>query len=96
MVEQLKPIVTELALTDALDQLLNLIEVAAGPTCEPARGDHHRRNRVGKADLHRHSQTWAFHVAAGGPGYSRAQIVRRVWNEGLRDYDTPYRSGDAV
>ena len=25
-----------------------------------------------------------------------AEIVRRVWNEGLRDYDTPYRSGDAV
>ena len=23
------------------------------------------------------------------------QVVRRVWNEGLRDYDTPYRSGDS-
>ena len=25
-----------------------------------------------------------------------AEIVRRVWNEGLRDHDTPYPSGDAV
>ena len=24
------------------------------------------------------------------------QMVRRVWNEGLRDYETPYRSGDSV
>ena len=24
------------------------------------------------------------------------QVVRRVWNEGLRDYETPYRSGDAI
>ena len=24
------------------------------------------------------------------------QVVRRVWNEGLRNYDTPYRSGDAI
>ena len=24
------------------------------------------------------------------------QVVRRVWNEGLRDYETPYRSGDSA
>ena len=24
------------------------------------------------------------------------QVVRRVWNEGLRDYDTLYRSGNSV
>ena len=24
------------------------------------------------------------------------QVVRRVWNEGLRNYETPYRSGDAI
>ena len=24
------------------------------------------------------------------------KVVRRVWNEGLRNYDTPYRSGDAI
>ena len=24
------------------------------------------------------------------------QVVRHVWNEGLRNYDTPYRSGDAI
>ena len=23
-------------------------------------------------------------------------VVRRVWNDGLRDYETPYRSGDAI
>ena len=24
------------------------------------------------------------------------KVVRRVWNDGRRDYETPYRSGDSV
>ena len=40
MAERRKPIVTELALADALDQLVNLIEELNAT--EPARADHHR------------------------------------------------------
>ena len=40
MVERRKPIVTELALADALDQLVNLIAELQGRR-GPPRGDHH-------------------------------------------------------
>ena len=93
MVEQRKPIVTDLALADALDQLVNLIEVL--------RADANLRVEITTDETELVKLTFA-----GTPdmGFTLqrevrdipAEIVRRVWNEGLRDYDTPYRSGDAV
>ena len=93
MVEQRKPIVTELALADALDQLVNLIE--------ELRADANLRVEITTDETELVKLTFA-----GTPdmGFTLqredrdipAEIVRRVWNEGLRDYDTPYRSGDAV
>ena len=41
MAERRKPIVTELALADALDQLVNLIEELRADA-GPSRSDHHR------------------------------------------------------
>ena len=41
MAERWNPIVTELALADALDQLVNLIEELRADA-GPARADHHR------------------------------------------------------
>ena len=93
MVEQQKPIVTELALTDALDQLVNLIE--------ELRADANLRLEIttDETDLVKLTFTGAPDVGFPLQREVRdipAEIVRRVWNEGLRDYDTPYRSGDAV
>ena len=83
MPEQRKPIVTELALSDALDRLVNLIE--------ELRAD---------ADLHVEittDETSLVKLAfSGTPDVGFAvrrevrdmpgEVVRRVWNEGLRDY----------
>ena len=93
MAERRKPIVTELALADALDQLVGLIE--------ELRIDVDLRVEIttDETDLVK----LAF---SGTPGVGfamqrevrdiPAEIVRRVWNEGLRDYEIVWRSGDAV
>ena len=93
MAERRKPIVTELALADALDWLVNLIE--------QLRADASLRVEIAtdETDLVKL-------VFSGTPGVGfplqrevrdiSADIVRRVWNEGLRDYETPDTSGDAV
>ena len=93
MVEQRKPIVTELALADALDQLVNLIE--------ELRADANLRVEITTDETELVKLTFAGTPDVGFPLRREvrdipAEIVRRVWNEGLRDYDTPYRSGDAV
>ena len=93
MVEQLKPIVTELALADALDQLVNLIE--------ELRADANLRVQITTDETELVKLTFAGAPDVGFPLQREvrdipAEIVRRVWNEGLRDYDTPYRSGDVV
>ena len=93
MVEQRKPIVTELALADALDQLVNLIEVL--------RADANLRVEITTDETELVKLTFAGTPDVGFPLQREvrdipAEIFRRVWNEGLRDYDTPYRSGDAV
>ena len=93
MVERQKPIVTELALADALDQLVNLIE--------ELRADANLRMEITTDETDLVKLTFAGTPDVGFPLQREvrdipAEIVRRVWNEGLRDYDTPYRSGDAV
>ena len=93
MVEQLKPIVTELALADALDQLVNLIE--------ELRADANLRVQITTDETELVKLTFAGAPDVGFPLQREvrdipAEIVRHIWNEGLRDYDTPYRSGDAV
>ena len=93
MVERRKPIVTELALTDALDQLVNLIE--------ELRADANLRVEITTDETELVKLTFAGTPDVGFPLQREvrdipAEIVRRVWNEGLRDYDTPYRSGDSI
>ena len=93
MVERRKPIVIELALADALDQLVNLIE--------ELRADANLRVEITTDETDLVKLTFAGTPDVGFPLQREvldipAEIVRRVWNEGLRDYDTPYRSGDAV
>ena len=84
MPEQRKPMVTELALADALNRLVNLIE--------ELRAD---------ADLHVEittDETSLVKLAFSGTpdvGFAMrrevrdipGEVVRRIWNEGLRDYD---------
>ena len=93
MLERRKPIVTELALADALDQLVNLIK--------ELRVDVNLRVEITTDDTQLLKLSFS-----GTPdvGFSLqrevrdlpAQVVRRVWNEGLRDHETLCRSGDAV
>ena len=93
MAERHKPIVTELALADALDQLVGLIEELRADT------DLHVEITTDETDLVK-----LVFSGTPGVGFPRrrevrdipADIVRRVWNEGLRDYETPDTSGDAV
>ena len=84
MLEQQRPIVTELALANALDRLVNQIE--------ELRAD---------ADLHVEittDETSLVKIAFSGTpdvGFAvrrevrdiPAEVIRRVWNEGLRDYE---------
>ena len=84
MAERRKPIVTELALADALDQLVNLIE--------ELRADANLRVEItiDETDLVK-----LVFVGTPGVGFPLqrevrdipAEIVRRVWNEGLRDHE---------
>ena len=84
MLERRKPIVTELALADGLDRLVNLIE--------ELRAD---------ADLHVEITTDETSLVkltfSGTPDVGFAmrrevrdipgEVVRRIWNEGLRDHE---------
>ena len=93
MVERRKPIVTELALADALDRLVNLIEELRADV------DLHVEITTDETDLVK--LTFSGTPDAGFPLQREVRdipglVVRRVWNEGLRDYETPHRSGDAV
>ena len=93
MVERRKPIVTELALADALDQLVNLIE--------ELRVDVNLRVEITTDETELVKLTFSSTPDVGYPLQREVrdlpgQVVRRVWNEGLRDYDTPYRSGDSI
>ena len=92
MVERRKPIVTEFALADALDQLVNLIEVL--------RADANLRVEITTDETELVKLVFSGTSDVGYPLQREvrsipAEIVRGVWNEGLRDYDTPYRSGDS-
>ena len=93
MVERHKPIVTELALADALNQLVGLIE--------ELRADASLRVEITTDETDLVKLTFSGTPDAGFPLQREvrdipAQIIRRIWNEGLRDYDTPHRSRDAV
>ena len=93
MVERRKPIVTELALADALDQLVSLIE--------ELRADVNLRVEITTDETELVKLVFSGTPDAGFPLQREVlaipgQMVRRVWNEGLRDYETPYRSGDSV
>ena len=93
MVERRNPIVTELALADALDQLVHLIE--------ELRIDVNLRVEITTDETQLLKLTFSATPDVGFPLQREvrdipARMVRRVWNEGLRDYETPYRSGDAV
>ena len=93
MVERRKPIVTELALADALDhQLVNLIE--------ELRVDVGLRVEITTDETDLVKLVFSGTPDAGFPLQREvrsipAEIVRHIWNEGLRDYDTPYRSPDS-
>ena len=84
MPEQPRPIVTELALADTLDRLVNLIEELR------ADADLHVEITTDETDLVK----LAFSGTAA-VGYSLrrevrdipGEVVRRIWNEGLRDYE---------
>ena len=93
MVGQQKPIVIELALADALDRLVNLIE--------ELRTDASLRVEITTDETDLVKLTFSGTPDVGFPLQREvrdipAEIVRRVWNEGLRDYETLYPSGDAI
>ena len=84
MAERRKPIVTELALADALDQLVNLIE--------ELRADADLRVEITTDETDLVKITFSGTPGVGFPLRREvrdipAEIVRRVWNEGLRDYE---------
>ena len=93
MVDRRKPIVTEWALGDALQRLVNLIE--------ELRIDVNLPVEITTDDTQLLKISFSGTPDVGFPLRREvrdipAEIVRRVWNEGLRDYETTYRSGDAV
>ena len=84
MVERQQPIVTELALADALDQLVNLIE--------ELRADADLRLQITTDETELVKLTFSGTPDLGFPLQREvrsipAEIVRRVWNEDLRDYE---------
>ena len=84
MVEQQKPVVNELALADALDQLVNLIE--------ELRTDASLRVEITTDETDLVKLTFSGTPDVGFPLQREvrdipAEIVRRAWNEGLRDYE---------
>ena len=93
MADRRKPFVTELALADALDRLVNLIQ--------ELRADASLRVEITTDETDLVKLTFSSTPDVGFPLQREvrdipAEIVRRVWNQGLRDYETPYPSGDAV
>ena len=93
MVERRKPIVTELALADALDQLVNLIK--------ELQTDVDLRVEITTDETESVKLIFFGTPDVGFPLQREVRdipgaVVRRVWNDGLRDYETPYRSGDAI
>ena len=88
MVERQQPIVTELALADALDQLVNLIE--------ELRADADLRLQITTDGTELIKLTFSATPDVGFPLQREvrsipAEIVRRVWNENLRDYEIVWR-----
>ena len=84
MAEQRKPIVTELALADALARLVNLIE--------ELRTDASLRVEITTDETDLVKLTFSGTPGVGFPLQREvrdipAEIVRCVWNEGLRDYE---------
>ena len=84
-VERRKPIVTEWALTDALDQLVNLIE--------ELRVDVNLRVEITTDDTQLLKLRFSGTPDVGFPVQREVraipgQVVRHIWNEGLRDYET--------
>ena len=84
MVEQRKPVVTELALADALDRLVVMIE--------ELRTDVGLRVQITIDDTQLVKLTFSGTPDVGFPLGREVrdlpgEIVRRVWNEGLRDYE---------
>ena len=84
MPEQQKPIVIELALADALERLVNLIE--------ELRTDASLRVEITTDETDLVKLTFSGTPDVGFPLQREvrdipAEIVRRVWNEGLRDYE---------
>ena len=84
MADRRKPIVTELALADALDQLVGLIE--------ELRADSSLRVEIATDETDLVKLSFSGTPDVGFPLRREvrdipAEIVRRVWNEGLRDYD---------
>ena len=84
MAERRKPIVTELALADALDQLVNLIE--------ELRADADLRVQITTDETELVKLTFSGTPDVGFPLQREvrsipAEIVRRVSNENLRDYE---------
>ena len=85
MPEQQKPVVTELALADALDRLVNQIE--------ELRADAGLRVEITTDETDLVKLTFCGTPSVGFPLQREvrdipAEIVHRVWNEGLRDYET--------
>ena len=92
MPEQRKPIVTELALSDALDRLVNLIEElkAEADPCVEITTDETSLVKLafsGTPDVGFAMRREARDI----PG----EVVRRVWNEGLRAHEIAPRPGNA-
>ena len=84
MPEQPRPIVTELALADTLDRLVNLIEELR------ADADLHVEITTDETDLVK--LAFSGTAAVGYPLRREVrdipgEVVRRIWNEGLRDYE---------
>ena len=85
MVERREPIVTEWALGDALDQLVNMIE--------ELRVDVDLRVEITTDDTQLLKLSFSGTPDVGFPLQREVrdlpgQVVRHIWNEGLRDYET--------
>ena len=84
MLERRKPIATELALADTLDRLVNLIEELR------VDGDLRVEVTIDETDLVK--LVFSGTPDAGFPLQREVRdipglVVRRIWNEGLRDYE---------
>ena len=84
MLEPQKPVVTELALADTLDRLVNLIEELR------VDGDLRVEITIDETDLVK--LVFSGTPDAGFPLQREVRdipglVVRRIWNEGLRDYE---------